>query len=274
MLKNYFKIAYRNVLKNKVFSVVNIFGLAIGMAACFFIYEYVHFESSYDRFHKNAANIYRVNISFAGSFANNAAMSTNHPAVGPAMKADFPEVVDFARVVSPSIFMPAATVSYTDSKANTVTFNQEKLYIADPSFLTVFSFPFLAGDPAQALAEGKTIVISGTMAHKYFGKGNPLGKTLYLNLQLPLKVTGVVRDVPETSHIKFDMLFSFKTMGDNFGYDNCGWPQFYTYVLLVPGTDPKKVEAKFPSFIDKYLSDNMIELNFRTFLAWQPITDV
>ncbi len=201
-------------------------------------------------------------------------MSTNHPAVGPAMKADFPEVVDFARVVSPSIFMPAATVSYTDSKANTVTFNQEKLYIADPSFLTVFSFPFLAGDPAQALAEGKTIVISGTMAHKYFGKGNPLGKTLYLNRQLPLKVTGVFRDVPENSHIKFDMLVSFKTMGDNFGYDNWGWPEFYTYVLLAPGTDPKKVEAKFPSFIDKYLADKMRELNFRTFFHLQPITDI
>src|SRR5258708_28466103 len=123
MLKNYFKIAYRNLLKNKVFSVVNIFGLAIGMAACFFIYEYVHFESSYDRFHKNAANIYRVNISFAGSFANNAAMITNHPAVGPAMKADFPEVVDFALVVRPSLFMPSSTVSYTDFKSTPATFH-------------------------------------------------------------------------------------------------------------------------------------------------------
>src|SRR5258708_19819779 len=109
MLKNYFKIAYRNLLKNKVFSVVNIFGLAIGMAACFFIYEYVHFESSYDRFHKNAANIYRVNISFAGSFANNAAMTTNHPPVGPAINAAFPQAVDFPPVLRPSIFLPPST---------------------------------------------------------------------------------------------------------------------------------------------------------------------
>lgn len=274
MLKNYFKIAYRNLLKNKVFSVVNIFGLAIGMAGCFFIYGYVHFESSYDRFHKRAADIYRVNISFAGSFANLAGMSTNHPAVGPAMKQDFPEVVDFARVVSPSIFMPATLVSYTDSKANTVTFNQEKLYIADPSFLTLFSFPFLAGDPAKALSEGGTIVISGTMAHKYFGNENPLGKTLLLNRRQPLKVTGVFRDVPENSHIKFDMLVSFRTMGDKWGYDNWGWPEFYTYVLLAPGTDPKKLEAKFPSFIDKYLADKMKELNFRTIFHLQPITDI
>ncbi|HWK04150.1 MAG TPA: ABC transporter permease [Puia sp.] len=274
MLRNYFKIAYRNLLKNKVFSFVNIFGLAIGMAACFFIYEYVRFESSYDRFHKKVADLYRVNISFAGSFGSNAGMSTNHPATGPAMKADFPEVVDFARVVSPSIFMSASTVSYTDSQSNTITFNQEKLYVADASFLTMFSFPFVAGDPAQALSEGKSIVISQTMAHKYFGKENPLGKTVSLNRRLPLKVTGIFRDVPENSHIKFDMLVSFKTMGDKWGDDNWGWPEFYTYVMLAPGTDPKKLEAKLPPFIDKYLGDKMKELNFRTFFHLQPIADI
>jgi len=274
MLRNYFKIAYRNLLKNKIFSAVNIFGLAIGMAACFFIYEYVRFESGYDRFHKNAADIYRVNISFAGSFANLVGMSTNHPATGPAMKADFPEVVDFARVVKPSIFMPASTVSYTDAQSNTITFNQEKLYIADASFLTMFSFPFVAGNPAQALSEGKSIVISQTMAYKYFGKENPLGKMVYLNHQIPLKVTGIFRDVPENSHIKFDMLVSFKTMGDKWGYDQWGWPEFYTYVLLAPGTNPKKLEAKFPSFIDKYLADKMKALNFRTFFHLQPLADI
>lgn len=274
MLRNYFKIAYRNLLKNKIFSAVNIVGLAIGMAACFFIFEYVYFESSYDRFHKKVADIYRVNISFAGSFANLTGMSTNHPAVGPAMKADFPEVVDFARVVAPSIFMPASTISYTDSKANTITFNQEKMYIADASFLKIFSFPFEAGDAATALSEGKTIVISKTMADKYFGKENPLGKTLYLNRQTPLKVTGVFRDVPENSHIKFDMLVSFKTIGEKWGYDIWEWPEFYTYVLLAPGTDPQKIEAKFPPFIDKYLANKMRELNFRTIFHLQPIKDI
>ena len=126
MLLNFFKIAYRNLLKSKIFSIVNIFGLAIGMAACFFIFAYVHFESSYDGFHKNAADLYRVNISYGGSFGNGAT-ATNHPAVGPAMKADFPEVKEFARVVSPSLFMSAAAISYTNKTGQNVSLNQEKM---------------------------------------------------------------------------------------------------------------------------------------------------
>ena len=163
MFGSYFKMAYRNLLKNKVFSMVNIFGLAIGMAACFFIFAYVHFESSYDRWHRHAADLYRVNISFGGSFAGFPAMSTNHPATGPAMKADFPEVKDFARLVSPSVFMSGSTITYTDAKGQDVTLNQDKMFIADPSFLRMFSFPFVEGDPATALNEGRSIVISEPM---------------------------------------------------------------------------------------------------------------
>src|ERR1700722_5863464 len=156
MFRNYFKIAYRNLLKNRIYTMVNIFGLAIGMAACFFIFQYVHFESSYDTYNKNLANIYRVNISFGGSFSNLPAMSTNHPTVGPAMKKEFPEVVDYARVVSPALFLPASNISYTNTKGNTVTFNPEKFYVADASFLTMFSFPFVSGDPSKALVEANT----------------------------------------------------------------------------------------------------------------------
>ena len=273
MLLNFFKIAYRNLLKSKIFSIVNIFGLAIGMAACFFIFAYVHFESSYDGFHKNAADLYRVNISYGGSFGNGAT-ATNHPAVGPAMKADFPEVKEFARVVSPSLFMSAAAISYTNKTGQNVTLNQEKMYIADPSFLTMFSFPFVSGDPATALKEARTIVISQSMAQKYFGNDDPMGKLLNLNRQMPLKVTGVFKDVPENSHLKFDMLVSFPTMGDKFGYDIWNWPEFYTYVKLAPGSDPTKIEAKFPAFIEHYLGNSMRELNFRTYFHLQPITDI
>ncbi len=274
MLKNYFKTAYRSLLKNKVFSIINILGLAIGMAACFFIFLYVHFESGYDRFNKNAANLYRVPITYSGSFANIGTGATNHPALGPAMKADFPEVRDFARVAPLSLFTSSLSISYKGKNSTPVAFNEEKVYEADPSFLTMFSFPFIEGNPSTALSEPQTAVISQTMAEKYFGKEDPLGKTVYLNGNAPMKVMGIFKDVPENSHIKFDMLISLRTMGENFGYNEWTWPEFYTYILLAPGTDPKKIEARFPSFIDKYLGKIMKQLAFGNEFHLQPITDI
>ena len=274
MLWNYLKIAYRNLRKNKVFSIVNIFGLAIGMAACFFIFAYVHFESSYDRFHQHAPDLYRVNISFGGSFGGFPAMSTNHPATGPAMKADFPEVKDFARLASPSLFLPGSTIAYTNTKGEVVTFNQDKIFFADPSFLKMFSFPFVEGDPATALDEGQSIVISESMAKKYFGREDPVGKTVTLNQNQPMKVTGVFKDVPENSHLKFNMLISFLTIGDKFGYTQWGWPEFTTYVQLAPGTDPKTIESRFPAFVERYLGQKQRELNFKTYLHLQPLGDI
>ena len=139
MFKNYLKIARRNLWRSKAFSAINIFGLAIGLAACFFIFQYVYFESGYDRFNKNAANIYRVPISYSGSMANVPTTAANHPAVGPAMKADFPEVLDYVRVVSVSLFMNASTMSYEPVDAEPKTFNESKIFLVDASFFNVFS---------------------------------------------------------------------------------------------------------------------------------------
>jgi len=275
MLVNFFKIAYRNLLKNKVFSLVNIFGLAIGMAACFFIFAYVHFESSYDCWHAAAADIYRVNVSYGGSFANGEfpATATNHPAVGPAMQKDFPEVRAFARVVPSNIFFSGTTLSYIDPKRGTVIFNQERMFLVDSSFLTMFNYPFVEGDPAGALREPRTVVISQSSAKKYFGAADPMGKTLTFNAGMPLKVTGVFKDVPENTHLKFDMLVSFTTLGG--GFDVLwNWPEFYTYVRLAPGVDPSRIEAKFPAFVEHYLGKAQRELAFQTYFHLQPLMDI
>ncbi|MCU7549004.1 ABC transporter permease [Chitinophagaceae bacterium LB-8] len=273
MFRNYLTIAVRNLLKNKVFSAVNILGLAIGMAACFFVFLYVNFESSYDRFHKNAANLYRVTISYSGSFSNLPPMASNHPAVGPAMKNNFPEVIDFTRAVNTSLF-GGVVVSYTNNKANPVTFNEDKILIVDDSFLRLFSFPLITGNHKTALSDGNTVVISQNTAAKYFGNENPIGKTLFINQQLPLKVTGIIKEVPENSHIKFNMLVSFKTLGENFGYDNWTWPEYYNYVLLKPGVDIRKLETKLPAFVNKYLGPTMAQLNFGCQLHLQKVTDI
>lgn len=274
MLRNYFKIAWRNLTKNKIYSLVNIFGLALGMAACFFVFQYVHFESGYDRFNAHATNIYRVPISYSGSFANVPMTAANHPATGPAMKKEFPEVVDFTRMVNISLFMNASTITYKEGNAAPVTFNEAGIYLADSSFFHVFSYPLIKGNKNTCLAEPRTIVISESTARKYFGKKDPMGQTLILNGEMPMKVSAIMRDVPENSHIKFDMLISFSTTGPEWGNDNWAWPEFYNYVLLAPGTDPKKVEAKFPAFIEKHLGEIQKSLNFKSYFYLQPITDI
>ncbi|MGN6493735.1 MAG: ABC transporter permease [Agriterribacter sp.] len=274
MIKNYLKIAWRNLTKNKIYSLVNIFGLALGMTACFFVFQYVHFESGYDRFNEHAANIYRVPISYSGSFANVPMTAANHPATGPAMKKDFPEVLDFTRMVNISLFMNASTISYKEGNTAPVTFNEGAIYLADSSFFHIFSYPLIAGNKNTCLAEPRTVVISESSSKKYFGNKNPMGQTLVLNGDLPLKVSAVMRDVPENSHIKFDMLISFSTTGPEWGNDNWAWPEFYNYVLLAPGTDVKKLEAKFPAFIEKHLGEIMKTLNFKSYFHLQPVTDI
>ena len=274
MLRNYLKIARRNLWRSRGFSAINIVGLAIGIAACFFIFQYVYFESTYDRFNTNAVNIYRVPVSYSGSLANTPATAANHPAVGPAMKAEFPEVVDFVRVVSNALFMNAYTLSYKEANGEEKIYSEANMYLVDASFFNVFSYPLLSGDRKSCLTEPYSIVISESTAKKYFGETDPLGKILDMNGSMSMKVTGVFEDVPDNSHIKFDMLVSFSSIKPNYGYDDWTWPEFYTYVVLAPGTDVKKLEAKFPDFIEKYLGKLMKELNFRSSFHLQPITDI
>ncbi len=273
MLRNYLKIAYRNLLRKKVLAIVNIFGLAIGMAACWFIFEYVRFEFSYDRWHKNAARLYRVPLDFAKTYVRTDANGDNYPAVAPSIAAEFPEVVDFARVAPVSNIFPTTMLSYADWQGHTRQFNEPRLYWADPSFLTLFSFPFLSGDPSTALVKPRSMVISASLAKKYFGKDDPIGKTISLNGD-PLMVTGVFTDVAENSHIHFDALVSFSTLKDHFGYTNWEAPGYYNYVLLAPGTDPNKLEAKFPALIEKYLGkkEQSLHLSFQFHL--EPVTDI
>lgn len=274
MLRNYLKITCRNLWRSKAFSAINIFGLAIGIAACFFIFQYVYFESNYDRFNTNAANIYRVPVSYSGGMSNTPTTAANHPAVGPAMKADFPEVLDFVRVVPNSLYMNAYTLSYKEARGGGKTYNEANMYLVDASFFNVFSYQLLSGNRKNCLTEPFSIVLSASKAKKYFGDADPVGKILNMNGSMSLKVTGVFKDVPDNSHIKFDMLVSFASIKPNYGYDMWTWPEFYNYVVLAPGTDVKKLEAKFPAFIEKYLGAKMKELNFRSSFHLQPITDI
>ena len=260
-------IARRNLVKNKVFSLVNIFGLAIGMAACWFIFEYVRFERSYDKWHANAGRIYRVPLAYAHYFSANDAEASNYAGIGPAMKAEFPAVVDFARLVAAD---GTNMLSYTDQRGNTRQFNESGIFFTDPSFLRMFSFPFLKGDPKTALSGGQSVVLSASLARKYFGDEDPMGKTVHLNLQL-LTVKGVFADVAETSHLHFQMLVGFPP---KFAYNNFETPGWYTYVLLSPGADPAKVVAGLPALVEKYLGKKMRSFNLSASIFLQPLNDI
>jgi putative ABC transport system permease protein len=272
MIKSFFKTAYRSLLKNKFFSFLNILGLAIGMAMCFFIFQYVHFEQNFERYNNNAENVYRIPLEFYGNPGTDHIEATNHPAVGPALKANFPEVISFVRLIPTKLILPRATISRIEDGIVNVSFNQKRVFFADPGIFKMFSVPFIYGNEATALTQIRAIAISESQAKKYFGNENPMGKTLFLNGGFDVNVTGVFKDIPENSHLKFDMVISFPD--EKYHADNWAWPEFYTYVMLAPGSNPKNLEDKLPAFIDRYLGSEMKLHNFKNRFHLQPIKDI
>ncbi|HLF34848.1 MAG TPA: ABC transporter permease [Cyclobacteriaceae bacterium] len=273
MFKNFLIISIRNLNRNKVFSVINIFGLAIGMAACLAIAQYVHFEMSYDRFHKNADHIYRVLLADIKK-----THASNHPGTGPMLKDEFPEVKDYARMVHQTIFYRAvSTWSHIDEYDQIKTFNIQNVYNVDPSFVTMFSFPFLYGNPETAFTDLNSVVISRSVSQKFFGSENPVGKILIRDGYRSFTVTGVI-DVLENSHMKFDMLLSYfftEAWGGGWSHTvDWKWPEYFTYIQLDPAADPKYLEAKFQDVIPKYLGDWMKAINRQAYFRLQPIKDI
>lgn len=257
MLKNYFTVAWRNLLKHKIFSTINIGGLAIGIASSILLLSYVSFQFNYDSFHANKQNIYRVNLDYYQNGQLTIHSAENYSAVGPALKQNFPEVQDQARCYNMG-YKNNCIFSYENNH-----FKETKFLYTDASFLTMFSFPFLQGDPRSALTEPYSIVISETTAKRLFGDpANPaiMGKMIQMNdddrnSEL-CKVTGVFRDIPDNSHIKFNILISYPTLyGRGNGLERFehtwGRKDFYTYILLRPGTNPASLEASLPALVNR-----------------------
>jgi putative ABC transport system permease protein len=278
LLRNYTTLTFRNLLRRKVFSFINILGLAIGMTAFFLIIQYVSFEQSYDRFHENADRIYRVCLETQSptTLAVNAA---NHPGTAPALKAEYPEVEDYTRMMPQFLRMgKLVALSYVDEKNEEKSFYEEHIYIVDPSFLTMFSFPLKYGNRGNALTDPRSIVISESVAEKYFGSGDPIGKVLTANGRTPFKVTGVFEDIAGNSHIKFDILMSWWFIENNAGkFDQEGywkWPEFYTYVRLAPQVDAKSFESKLDGFYERHNGEALRKRNAHERVRLQPLTDI
>ncbi len=270
MLKNYFKIAVRNLLKYKGYSLINIGGLAIGIACCLLIALWVVHELSYDRFHANAQQIYRVAEIFRedGKIVEESA-GIPFP-VGPTLREAFPnlQAVRFYQT-----FEKIPLLRHGEN-----SFYEPRLFFTDSTVFDIFSFELLQGNPKTALTAPFSIVLTESSSRKYFGNENPLGKNLRFENQLDFTVTGVVRDVPATSHIQFDFLASllnigdiFRASGTTFGWRGWYWNPCHTYILLPPEYSREQFEALLPGFVQKH-ADERLRANLSFYL--QPLTDI
>lgn len=256
MIYHYLKIAIRNLWRNKMFSLINILGLSIGMAACLLIFRYVNFELSYDEFRK--PTLYRVTSSayLNGEMVENRAQTA--PALAPAMERDIPEVIKGARVVHTSPLMSDPVIQVGNR-----SFHEERIYYADSSFLEMFSYRMVQGNSDKALSKPGYVVLSESMAKKYFPDlDRLLGQSITFFMgdrgQTQLEVSGIFEDTPRNSHLKTDFIISFNSIPWNLE-ENWDWGNFYNYVEVLPESDPGVVKRKLYDILEKYRGETLAE---------------
>ncbi|MFY0592666.1 ABC transporter permease [Roseivirga sp.] len=242
MIKNYLKIAFRNLFRNKFYSLLNISGLAIGVACCLMIMLFVSDELGYDTYYDNSENTYRLTMAggLNGSVFDLAVVG---PSVGKAMLQDYPEVIDFARFRQNG----SPFIRFGDN-----VFKEENFIWADHSALDIFGIELVLGDPETALVQPKSLVMSETAAAKYFGKADPLGQQIEFRGSKDYKVTGVYKDIPANTHFEFDVMGSMETLDES---KQPIWlsMNFQTYIVLTEGADVQKMASLFPAMLEKYI---------------------
>jgi putative ABC transport system permease protein len=267
MLKNYLITAFREIYKNKTFSIIHIFGLTLGIAAFVLILQYALYELSYDNFYKNADEIYRVRQDRYEKGKLSTTWGAGCAAIGPALKKEFPEVLEYAILTNVN-----AIINIKESN-----FREDKMYAANTSFLTMFPVKLLAGVDSTALDEPYTAVISESIAKKYFGGGDVIGQVIKINKKAVFKISGVFKDVPENTHLRFNILISWPTyvkwVGP--GVETAWvWDGFYTYVRLQKGTDIKAFEKKMNDFTDKQTEEQTRQDNSSAEYILQPLMSI
>ena len=249
MLKSYFTVAARQLVKQKLYSAINIIGLAVGLACCLLIALYVRHELSFDRHYQNADRIYRISRDFLfDDGRERQRLAANAPVVAELLELDFPEIEQTARIYCcGSILAAGPDGAYF-----------EDAYLADNEIFELLDFEWLRGDPAGALVEPYTMVVTESAARRYFGDSDPIGETLLIENQWPARITGVLRDLPDNTHLQFRILISLPTTVAAFGPDFVeGWSSnnFHTYVMLEPGADIASIEQQSGAFFDRHFHD-------------------
>ncbi|WOK08310.1 ABC transporter permease [Imperialibacter roseus] len=257
MLKNYFKVAIRNLLRHKAYSLINILGLSIGLTCCLLLFIYVQDELSYDKFHTKSERIYRLKYEINGFN-----LARSPLPIAPNLVSFFPEVEKAARMYNRD-----ASVEIVDQAGNKKQFEEGRIFFADSSIQDIFTFEYVAGDPASMLRNPFSVVLTDEVAEKYFGNENAIGKTIYLAGNHPFNVTGIIKDFPSASHVHFSMIAPFDNLFDieqGNGQElkqrlNQNWvaSHLYTYALLKEGESAETANARFEAFYDKFVPENL-----------------
>lgn len=263
MIRNYLKIAWRNLYKQKAFSLIHILGLTMGITVCLMIFLYIMNEFSVDKFHKQGKNIYRVMRGFDPAKPRVPYLSGPY---APALLNDYPQDIKMAVRVSPQNNL----VSFGER-----AFNEKKVYAVDAGFFKLFTFPLLRGDASTALDNPNSVVLTQTTAKKYFGTvDNAMGKVVQFDKQLNLKVTGVAKDVPSNSHLDFDLVMPIANYTKNPGFNVWINNGLFVYVLLNEHSSQTALERRFTQFMDKYMGKDMQKFGAKFDLTLTPLNDI
>ena len=266
MIKNNLLVAFRNLKKNLLPFIINILGLAIGMTAFILIIQYVRFELSYDDLHQKGDRIFRIQQDRYNKGELTTQWAAGCSAVGHALYENFPEVENFTRFT-----IWDGVLSYNEKK-----FREEKIYLVDTSFFEVFSFQLLIGDKSSALKKPYETILSESIARKYFGDEDPIGKSLLYNGNFELNIIGIFKDIPDNSHLKPEILVSWETYVSFQPDVNTAWQWdgFFNYILLNPKTDYKEFEAKIPAFIEEQIGEDLRQYNSAAIFNLQPLQEI
>ncbi|MFT4155272.1 ABC transporter permease [Parafilimonas sp.] len=265
MIKNYFKTAWRNLVKNKVFSFINILGLTIGITVCMMIFLFIMNEFSMDNFHKDGTRIYRVMRGFKRDGKSQSVAYLSGP-YAPALLSDFKGQIVKAVRINPNDNL--VTIG-------SQSFHEKKVLDVDSGFFNLFTFPLIKGDPSQVLKQPGNVVLTETTAKKYFGNiDDAMGKVITIDKALPLKVAGIAKDVPSNSHLDFDIVLPLEN------YKDRSWMQqwinngIYTYVLLAPNVTQAQIDKQLPAFMEKNMGSDMRKYGLDFSLSLLPLKDV
>jgi len=266
MFKNYLLLAVKHLRKQKVFSVINILGLTVGITCCFLIYLFILNELSYDNFHRNGKDIYRV-MRVGNNNGERRQIPYLSPPYGPALLNDYPDAVK----AETRVMRDNDLITYKD-----ISFNEKDILLTDANFFTFFDFHLVKGTAATVLKDPNSIVLTQTSAKKYFGNDDPVGKIVQFNKDQPLKVTGICEDVPVNSHLQFEMVVPLELLRPMQPDWFTQWPNngLFTYIQLNPAVNPEQLKKSLPAFMDKYLGAYYAASGFKMDLTIQPLRDV